>query len=127
MEQEKKNKYDFRRGDDGRYEFILKTDEFERIEKVSLDSVKKHYKELQEQKINTQNMLNQSIKQLESISIRKDEELERFIELADKAAQYKRMLDMEKNKENALKMLEGINESIRLIEKVLPELKRMKK
>jgi hypothetical protein len=56
-----------------------------------------------------------------------DTELEHFIELANNAAKYKKYMDAVQNEKATTDMLEKINESIMAIERVMPEVKRMRK
>lgn len=125
MEQKKEPTFEFKKLSENQYEFIMTNDDFTRTELTNKQFVKDHYKELVSQKAEIMANLGAVNKQLEINKIEKDDELQHFIELANKAAVYKKFMDSEKNQKSYIEMLEKINESMKRIEIVIPEVKRM--
>ncbi len=119
--------FEFKKLGKGKCAFISKTEDIERTEVVSNEYVKKHYENLKNQK---REMIQQGLhlnKQMEINKVEKDEELEKFIETANRAARYNKYFEAFNNKKGVDDMLERINTSLSQIEQVIPELKRMKK
>ncbi len=130
MTENKKNerpKFEFKKIDNDKYAFVMHSPDIERTEVVSKDYVKQHYVELENQRINMMENLKTANKMIEQTMVEKDDELEQFIALANKAAKYNKYLDSVSKRDSALEMLHNIEESIKLIKTTLPEVERMKK
>lgn len=122
-----KTVYDFKKTRDGKYAFIMKNDLIERTEVVDEKYVKEHYKELTNQKREYMENLGKINRDLEKFKVEKDPELEHFIELANKAANYAKYMNAQRDQESLLKLIDNTEEGIKHIEAVFPELKRAKK
>lgn len=94
---------------------------------TSLEYAKQHYKQCLEGKQSLLNDLARINKELERNKVDFDNELEHFIELADKAAAYKNAMKMKQNREVIMAQLKMSEQTIKDMELQLPELKRMKK
>lgn len=115
-------KFEFKKEHDKCF-FIMHSDDIERTEKVSEEFARNHYKELVKQRQELNTNLDAMNKRLESNKVEKDDELENFIKLADKAAGYKKFMDLQSNHKATLDMLKSITETMETMEKVLPYLK----
>lgn len=110
-----------------KYVFVMKAEDIERREYVDKQYVLSHYNELEQQRNAMHENIKKINKELENNKVEKDDELEKFIAMANNAAKYKKYLDAQDNLKATLDMLERINESIKLIELKVPEAKRQKK
>jgi len=124
METEKQ--FEFKKLSGGRCAFVMRSKDIERTEVVSEEFAKEHYKGLRKQKNEVLQQLSQANKSLEANKVDKNEDVEKFIELANLASKYKKYLDASENSKSINKMLDEINQSMIQIEKVMPEVKRMK-
>lgn len=113
--------------EDGKYALISGTEEIERTEVVNEDYLRNQYKELIEQKNKILFDLQGINKKLKDSPVVFDEELEKFIALADKAAEYKKFMQLKDIQKGTTDMLEMINDSMKPIEAILPITKRLKK
>jgi chaperonin cofactor prefoldin len=113
--------------EDGKVVFQSVTKDLLRKEYVSEDYAREQYRELKKQKENILANISKLNKDIADNKVEKNPELEHFLELANNAAAYKKCMDLQNNLEGSLKMLESIEASIKPIENVLPEVKRMKK
>jgi hypothetical protein len=120
------NKLSFKK-EDGKCVFILESKDILRKEYVSVEFARSHYTELIQQKKQTMDNLGAINRELKEVSVEKDKELEKFIEMANKAHKYHKMQEAEQKKAAAQEMLEKIELSMKNIENVLPEVKRTKK
>ena len=128
MEETKMKKPDFEFLKEGnKYVFVMKAEDIERREYVDKQYVLSHYNELEQQRNAMHENIKKINKELENNKVEKDDELEKFIAMANNAAKYKKYLDAQDNLKATLDMLERINESIKLIELKVPEAKRQKK
>jgi len=110
----------------GQYEFTMKMPELLRTEVVSEESVRKHYKELRDRKNQSTEQLKLLNKKIKESELETDEELEKFIELANKAAKYNEFRQAKNQQKAVLDTLKRIEDEIARIEKVSPEFKRLK-
>lgn len=124
MTENQKNKLEFKKVDNDKCQFISALPEVHRVETVNMDFVKRHIAELRKERKMYLGNLEKINEQLKDNKIEKDAEIEKFIELADKASGYKRYLDATKNRDGVLDILNKIDESIAAIENELPELKQ---
>lgn len=122
-----KVKYDFKKISNDKFAFIGVTPNFVRTEECNKQYVKDHYKDMVNQRNELMKNMAQARKMMDDNKVEKDIEMERFIEMANNAAKYKKYLESENNHKAMLDMIENINGSLAQIEKVLPELKRMGK
>jgi len=120
-------KMEFKKLANGKCAFLSGNDEVDRTEVVSVEYVKKHYREIADKKNENLNNLQSINKKIKENAVEMDAEMEKFIEMANKAnryAQHQKDLDA---REGILKVLGIIEDSMKQIEKVLPEVKRLKK
>jgi hypothetical protein len=121
-----KKEFEFKKVD-GKFAFIMHSPDIERTEVVTESFAKEHYADLIKQKEEQYANLGALNRQIEKFKVEKDDELEHFIELANKAANYKKYMDTQANHKATLDMIEMIEESMRKVEAVMPEWKRAKK
>jgi hypothetical protein len=122
MKMEKK--FEFKKISSDKYAFTMKSDDIERTEIVNKAFAKSHYEDISHQKVELLNNLSKANKDLEANKVEYDAELERFINLANNAAKYKKYMDATANHRSILDMIENINKSMDSMEKIIPELKR---
>jgi hypothetical protein len=116
--------YDFVKLDNGHYAFISKNDDILRTEEVTKEFVKKQYDTEKEHKKKLMQQLGALNKLIENNNVVYDEELEKFIALADKAAKYKEYQKNIEQRDNALEMIDLSEQTTKKIEHVIPELMR---
>ena len=107
--------------------FITETKELKRIEEVPKQAAIDLYRQSKEEKERLVQEINKIEKKIKSFDIKKDEELERFIELANKAAKYNEYRQAQDQRDNMLSNLNNYTMQIEDLEKAIPELKRAKK
>jgi hypothetical protein len=122
-----KQKYEFKKLSSGKCAFILNTPDIERTEVVSEEYARNQYQKLKDDKNKHLEELQRINKKIKDLNIEKDDELEKFIELANRANKYSEYKKAVDHREGVLSMLGLIEESIKPIEAVLPQVKRMKK
>lgn len=115
-------KFEFKKEHDKCF-FIMTSDEIKRTEEVSEQFARDHYKDLVRQRKEFNVNLEKLNADLKANTIEKDDELEKFIALANKAAGYKKYMDLQSNHKATLDMLSSITESMETMEKTLPYLK----
>jgi hypothetical protein len=129
MNEEKKDKpvFEFKKLAGGKCQFIMKSKDIERVETVSEKYAKDHYNELINQRTQLYEQMKMVNKDLEVNKVDKDIELENFINLVNNAAKYSKFMKAQDNQKGVLDMIDNVNESIKKIEIVYPELTRKKK
>jgi hypothetical protein len=121
-------KYEFKKVENNKYAFIMNAEDIVRTEVVSKDFAKKHYEELLKQRHDIMENISKMKREIENNKFDGDEqELERFIVLANAANKYNKYKDAVNNLKASEDMVSSINESIVNIENVITELKRVKK
>jgi vacuolar-type H+-ATPase subunit I/STV1 len=117
--------FEFKKIDEDHYAFVMKSENIERTEVVKKQFAKDHYKEIAEQKKEYMRNLSKINHDLDLNTIVKDDEMEKFIEMANNAAKYQKFQKLETDKKAILEMIDGINKSMTNMEQTIPELKRM--
>lgn len=107
--------------------FTTKTDELERVETVPKIKAIELYKQTKDEKVHYMAELNKLNKKIQDSKIEPDKELDKFIEMANKAHQYNEFKKATEQRDGALNMINNINQQIEDLEKAIPELKRAKK
>jgi hypothetical protein len=107
--------------------FITETDDLKRTEEVPKTAATKLYKESKEQKEQYLADLNRLNKRIKELDIKTDKELEKFIELADRAAKYNEFKKATEQADGMLDFVNRLNMQIEDLEKAIPELKRAPK
>jgi hypothetical protein len=124
-EQKDKPTFDFKKIDEDHYAFVMKSKDIERTEVVHKQYVKDHYKTIKEEKAEHMRGLSQVQKDIARAEFVKDAELDHFLELANKAADYAKGVKAMEQRDFHTDMIGKLSTSIEQIEKVLPEVKRM--
>ena len=129
MEEQKTDKiaFELKKVAGGKCQLITHTPDLERVETVSEAFVKNMYREMREQKLQVEQQVSKVTKELKDNTVEKDIELEHFIELANAANRYHKMMKAEADLKATLKMLDNITDGMKPIEIAYPEVKRMKK
>lgn len=112
--------------ENGKYVFVTETDEVVRKEYVSKETFKKNYEEVKAHRNKRRDELAAVNKRLKTIDVTKDDELEKFINLANKASQYNNMKKAEEEHDNVLNLLSLLDQQVSDMEKAMPELTRKK-
>jgi len=120
-------RFEFKKVGKDKCAFIMHSDDIERTEVVSEEFAKNHYKNLLEQRNEVIENINKINKDVELNRVEQSDELERFIKNSIDAGKYKKFTDSLQNLKATKEMLDNINNSIEAIQKVMPEVKRMKK
>lgn len=94
---------------------------------VSEKFVKEYYANTKKEKEQHMNNIRALNRALERNKVEKDDELEHFILLANKARDYAQHMKDQEALEGELRMIDLIDESLKPIENLFPELKRAKK
>lgn len=118
-------KFEFNKISEDKYSFVMRSEDIERTEVVSKKFAKDHYTEIKDQKADLLKNLATANKLIERGEMVKDAEMDKFLEMANKAAEYKKAVEALSNRDAMLDMLEKITQSMESIEKVIPEVKRM--
>ena len=126
----KELKFEFNKIDEHHYAFVMKSEDIHRTEVVSKQYAKDHYKQLKEDIVKYNKALTEADKKLLTSSFVADKELDDLIAMNTRAADYAKKRD-EHNKVSGEKeyLTDAIGKmriNIELMEKALPELKRMK-
>lgn len=113
--------------EDGRLVLITEYPSGEIVKIVSTkESFKKNYEELISMQAKHRNDLAAAEKKIKETNIEKDVEMEKFMEMANKAAQYAEYQKAVDVKNNVLIILEGLDKQIGKMIKAVPELGRAK-
>jgi hypothetical protein len=125
MTEKIKPKFEFNKIDEDHYAFVMRSDDIERTEIVSKQFAKDHYKEIKDQKVDLMKNLATANKLIERGEMVKDAEMDKFLEMANKAAEYKKAVEALESRLAILDMIEKITQSMESIEQKIPEVKRM--
>lgn len=109
---------------DGKVVFSMETDTLLRTETVAKEQAIDLYKQSLTEKENIMKTIESHEKKISDMDIKHDEELEKFIEMANKANKYSEFKQLSEQRDNLLTNLNNLNLQIEDLENVLPELKK---
>jgi hypothetical protein len=112
--------------EDGKYVFIMESDKFIRKEYVNKEVFKEGYEDIRKEHNRYLNELAAINKKIKELDVKQDEELEKFINLANRAAKYNEFQKMVEQRDSFLKNMELSSQQIKDMERVMPELSRRK-
>lgn len=114
--------------EDGHYVFVTEVpDIVTRKEYVTKENFKRTYDEIKKSQQSARDNLASITKRLEGINTKENEELKKFIELANLASQYNNGEKLKEEKVKAMNDLKLIDQQINDMEKAMPELTRKPK
>lgn len=119
--------YEFKKLGNGKVAFITKTDEATTTIETTVERAKNHYKEMIDGKQKLLNDLAKINKDLKDNEVVKNEEMEKFIQMANDANKYHKYQKLLTDRDVLLENLKMSERTIKDVETAMPEVKRMKK
>lgn len=121
--------YEFKKLGNGRVAFITKAnDEAKTVTTIetTVDRAKEHYKQMISSKKELLSNLSKLNHELKVNEVKENDEMAKFIDMADNAAKYKKYQELVKTRKVMMEQLETADQTIKDVENSLPEVKRMK-